>query len=164
MLQINATTEIDAPANEVWRKIAKLDEVQHYVESVTKSYYSSEQTEGVGAERTCEVQGFGTLQEKIVQWDEGESLTYTVDGMPRVIRSAQSHWAVEAITPFKTRISVQSTIETRYGVLGAAMAKYLMKPRMTRLLEGALASFRDFVEHSTETPRTQGQPLQARLA
>ena len=126
MLHVNATIEIDAPSNEVWRRLAKLDDVQNFVESVTKSYYSSEQTEGVGAERTCEVRGFGTLQERITQWDDGDSLTYAVEGMPKVVRSARSHWSLQAITPEKTRVVVQSTMETNYGIFGSLMAKYVM--------------------------------------
>lgn len=164
MLQINTSIEIDAPANDVWRKLAKLDDVQHWVESVEKSYYSSEQTEGVGAERTCEVRGFGTLQEKIVQWEDGQSLTYAVEGMPSIVRGAQSAWQVQAITPLKTRVSIQSSVETNYGVFGALMAKTMMRPRMTRLLEGGLRSFKDFVEHSQDAPKVRAQPLQAHVA
>ena len=41
------------------------------------------------------MRGFGTLQEKIVQWEDGQSLTYAVVGMPRIVRSAQSAWQVK---------------------------------------------------------------------
>lgn len=164
MLQINTSIEIDAPAIDVWRKLAKLDDVQNWVEGVEKSYYSSEQTEGVGAARTCEVRGFGTLQKKIVQWEDGQSLTYAVEGMPSVVRTAQSAWQVQAITPFQTRVSIQSSVETNYGLFGALMAKTMMKPRMTRLLEGALTSFKDFVEHSQHVAEVRAEPLQARVA
>jgi carbon monoxide dehydrogenase subunit G len=164
MLQINATIEINAPADLVWKRLAKLDDVQHFVESVQKSYYSSEQTEGIGAERTCEVKGFGTLQEKITQWDDGDSLTYAVEGMPKVVRSARSHWSLNAITPNKTRVTVESTMETNYGVFGSLMAKYMMRPQVTRLLEKGLASFKDYVEDSRTVADVRQEPLQAHVA
>lgn len=164
MLQINTTIEIDAPADEVWQKLAKLDDVQHWVESVRKSYYSSEQTEGVGAERICEVDGFGTLREKITDWHDGESLTYAVEGMPSIVRQGGSTWRVEAITPEKTRVSVTSQIETRYGVFGALFANLMMKPQIARLLQNGLQSFKDFVEHSEPVTDSSPRSLHAKVA
>lgn len=61
MLQLTTTIDIDAPVNAVWKAIAKLDEVPNFIDSVSRSCYSISQTEGVGAARTCEVTGFGTL-------------------------------------------------------------------------------------------------------
>lgn len=67
MLQIETTIDIDASVNDVWRRLAKLDNVQHWVDSVKKSHYTSDVKDGIGAERTCEVKGFGTLKEKVVE-------------------------------------------------------------------------------------------------
>lgn len=164
MLKLNAQIEIDAPADEVWQKLAKLDDVQHWVESVKSSHYSSGQTEGVGAQRICEVDGFGTLHETITDWQDGKALTYGVEGMPRIVRKAESTWSVEAITPEKTRVTVQSELETRYGVFGAMFAKSMMKPQLTRFLQSALTSFKDFTEHSTDTHEPTAAPLHAQVA
>ena len=87
-MQITRTIDINAPVNDVWKALAKLDDVQNFVDSVTKSYYNSEQKEGVGAARTCEVKGFGTLVEEIVDWKDGETLTYRVEGMPSIVKHA----------------------------------------------------------------------------
>lgn len=164
MLEINASIEIDASASAVWRKLAKLDDVQHYVENVKKSYYSSELTEGVGAERICEVQGFGTLREKITQWQDGKSFTYAVEGMPSIIRRGRSTWRVEAITPEKARVSISSRLETRYGFVGTLIGRLMMRPQITRLLEEALLSFKDFVEQSAPSEGKAPRPLHAQVA
>jgi carbon monoxide dehydrogenase subunit G len=164
MLQINTTIDIDAPINEVWRKLSKIDNVQEWVESVTKSYYSSEQTEGVGAERTCEVRGFGTLREKVVEWHDGETLIYMVEGMPSVVKHAKGTWRLEAINDRQTRVRNVVEIETRYGIFGALMGKFMMKPQMTRLMKSGTASFKEFVEQSVPEADASARPLHAHVA
>ncbi len=79
MLTIDSNIEIDAPIDLVWKKLAKLDDVQHWVTSVKSARYATEQTEGVGAERVCDVDGLGMLQETITDWRDGETLTYAVE-------------------------------------------------------------------------------------
>ncbi len=164
MLQITRTIDINAPVSDVWKALAKLDDVQNFVDSVTKSYYSSEQKEGVGAQRTCEVKGFGTLVEEIVEWKDGETLTYTVEGMPSIVKHAQSTWRLERTNHFKTTVSVTSSMETRYGVFGALVEKFGMKPRITRLLQDALAQFKEHVEQDVGQADTTAQPPQAHVA
>ena len=164
MLQITKTIDIDAPVNDVWQKLAKLDDVQNFVDSVTKSYYSSEQKEGVGAERTCEVKGFGTLVEEIVEWKDGETLTYTVAGMPPMVKHAQSNWRLERKSHIQTTVTVTSSMETRYGLFGAFMEKFAMKPRITRILEDALSQFKNYVEQAEAQTEAEAQPVQAHVA
>lgn len=164
MLQITETIDINAPADDVWKRIAKLDDVQNFVDSVTKSYYSSDQKEGVGAERTCEVQGFGTLVEEIVDWKDGETLTYTVDGMPPFVKHAQSTWRLERKNDFQTKVIVTSLMDTRYGPFGRLMENLAMKPRITKLLRGALVQFKDYVEQSSSQQEAAAQPVQANVA
>ena len=164
MLLIETTIDIDAPADEVWRKLAKLDDVQSWVRSVKKSYYSSDQTEGVGAERTCEVQGFGTLREKIVQWRDGESFAYTAEGMPSVVKHAQNTWRIEPISERQTRVRSRIQMETRYGIIGAMMGKLMMKPQISRLMKEATASFKDFVERPTSAAEISAEAVLSRVA
>jgi len=163
-MQISRSIDINAPVNDVWQKLAKLDDVQNFVDSVTKSYYNSEQKEGVGAARTCEVKGFGTLVEEIVEWKDGESLTYTVAGMPPMVKHAQSNWRLERKSHFQTTVTVTSSMETRYGVFGAFMERFVMKPRISRLLEDALSQFKSYVEHAEAQNDAEAQPLQAHVA
>ena len=161
MLQITTTIDIDAPVDDVWKKAAKLDDVQNFVDSVTKSYYSSEQKEGVGAERTCEVNGFGTLVEQIVDWKDGETFTYTVEGMPSIVKHAQSTWRLERENDFQTTVHTTISVETRYGVLGKMMETFALKPKMSATISSALAQFKQYVEKSQPEAQRSAAPLRA---
>ena len=154
-MQITEIIEINAPVQTVWEEIAKLDQVQHYVTSVTRSQYSSEARTGIGAQRTCDVQGFGTLVETIVDWRDGERLAYTVDGMPSIIKNAKSEWRVRAKNPSQTTVTVTSTMETRYGVLGSVLERLALEPKVRETIRGAVQEFKAYVENQ-DLPRTLG--------
>ena len=44
MLTIDSTIEIDAPVNLVWKKLAKLEDVHHWVESVKTAHIATRST------------------------------------------------------------------------------------------------------------------------
>jgi hypothetical protein len=161
MLTIDSNTEIDAPIDLVWKKLAKLDDVQHWVTSVKSARYATEQTEGVGAERVCDVDGLGTLQETITDWRDGETLTYAVEGMPRIVKHVENQWRLEAITPERTRVVSQIRLEARYGAAGALFVRLMMKPQLGGFMTTALREFRRFVEESGTESDARGRAVQA---
>ena len=148
MLQITRTIDIDAPVDAVWTKLAKLDDVEKFVDSVTRSEYTTERKEGVGAARACDVQGFGTLVEEIVDWKDGETFTYTVEGMPRFVKHAQSNWRLSRKNADQTTVTITSSIETRYGAFGKLMEKFALGPKLGVALSVALKQFKGHVERS----------------
>ena len=164
MLTIDSEIEINAPVDLVWKKLAKLDDVQHWVESIRTARYATDQTEGVGAQRVCEVDGLGTLNETFTEWNDGKSLAYTVEGMPRVVKHVQNKWQLEEITPERTRVVSQIQLETRYGAAGAFFARVMMKPQLGGFMKKALGEFRDFVEEGRTQPDPSVRPVHAHVA
>ena len=164
MLTIDSTIEIDAPAELVWRKLAKLDDVPLWVKSVQTAHYGTDQTEGVGAQRVCEVEGLGTLQETITEWEDQQTLTYAVQGMPRLVEHAQNTWNLEQITPERTRVHSRIQLETRYGPFGALFARLMMKPQLAAFMKDALGELRDFVENARTDPEPSLEPVHAHIA
>ena len=161
MLTIDSTIEINAPIDQVWKKLAKLDDVQHWAGNVETSRYATDQTEGVGAKRVCEVKGLGTLEETFTDWKDGETLTYAVEGMPRVVKHVQNTWRLEQITPERTRVFSQIQLQTRYGAAGALFASLMMKPQLTGFMKTALDEFRSFVESPSAQPDPSLRPVDA---
>lgn len=64
----------------------------------------------------------------------------------------------------KARVSISSRLETRYGFVGTLMGRLMMRPQVTRLLEEALLSFKDFVEQSVPSEEKAPRPLHAQVA
>ena len=79
---------IDAPKQKVWDALADFGNVQNMSPNIAKSYLTSEQVNGVGAERHCDFTAMGAqVEERIVEWNEGESLKidiYERKNMPMI--------------------------------------------------------------------------------
>jgi hypothetical protein len=64
---------IDAPAELVWARLAKLEDIELWSHLIKRATCPGERSRGVGAERTCELAGNITILERWVAWDEGRS-------------------------------------------------------------------------------------------
>ena len=84
MAKISSQIQINVPKNKVWDIIADFGNVSKWAPIVTKSAAIGSSNQGVGAERSCEVIQMGTVTEKAVEWDEGNSVKYEVKGLPSV--------------------------------------------------------------------------------
>ena len=110
-------------------------------------------TRGVGAERTCQLAGNLTVQERWVAWEEGRAFTYEGRGIP-LLKQARNHWPVIPQGD-KTLLISEAELEIKGGVLGRLLEPAL-GPAMRRMAPGALAAFKYFVE--------QGQPYPGKAA
>lgn len=67
---------IDAPVEEVWRRLSQLEDIQLWSSAVVAARCEGPVSRGVGAERTCDLKGGVTITERWLAWDEGRSFTY----------------------------------------------------------------------------------------
>ena len=70
--------QVYAPTEQVWAVLANIGAVQDYSPGVVKSYYTSNAREGVGASRHCDLLPTGTVEERIVDWRDGEQYSIEI--------------------------------------------------------------------------------------
>lgn len=72
MKTLSYQISIDAAPEKVWQIIADFGGVYKYSPGVRSSHSTSEANGGVRASRHCDLLPAGTLEERIVEWNEGE--------------------------------------------------------------------------------------------
>ena len=159
-MHIEHTIEINAPVDQVWSKISNLADIQNWTKAVTKSHFHTETERGIGAGRTCEVPGFGTLVENVLEWDEGKSFRLSLEGLPFFMKEASGGWRLEELGPNRTRGITSVDLETRFWPFGALMEKFALGPQFHKTIKGAQREFKAYVESSVEKPQgtEPGQP------
>jgi len=145
-MHIEHKIEIDAPADLVWSKISNLADIQNWTKAVKESHYHTEQTSGVGAGRTCDVPGFGTLVENVLEWEEGKSFRLSLEGLPFFIKEASGGWRLEQLGPDRTRGITFIDLKTRFWPIGALMERFLLGPQFNKTIKGAQREFKAYVE------------------
>ena len=148
MLEVSRTIEIEAPVERAWTKLSKLDDVERWAKGVLEARYHTPNTTGVGAGRTCEIEGFGTLVEEAVEWEDGVGFTLSIQGMPAIVASASGSWALEPAGPETTRATMTLKLQTRFWPVGALLERFVLGPKFVHQAEATTAAFKAFVEGS----------------
>ncbi len=109
MADVVERIEIGRPADEVWSALAQLDAISTWAPDVDHSSLMTGQTGGVGAVRRVQV-GRNAFVERITHWEPGRRLSYTIEGLPPVVRSVTNTWELEGDGP-STSVSLASRID-----------------------------------------------------
>jgi hypothetical protein len=144
MLKLVASVCIEAPAATVWAHLAKLEDIQLWSEAVLQARCEGTLSQGIGAERTCELVGHRTITERWLAWDEGCSFTYEGFGIP-LMKRAMNRWVVLPQGD-KTLLTSEAELEIKGGMLGR-MLEPILGPVLRSMAPHALAGFKYLVEH-----------------
>jgi hypothetical protein len=147
------TIEIDAPIDLVWGKISNLADIQNWTKAVKESHFHTETERGIGAGRTCDVPGFGTLVENVLAWDEGKSFNLSLEGLPFFIKEASGGWRLEELGPNRTRAITFIDVKTRFWPIGALLERFVLGPQFHKTVKGAQREFKTYIEGIVEEPK-----------
>ena len=150
-MQIQRIIEIDAPVETVWSKISNLTDIQNWSATVNEAHYHTDVQRGLGAGRTCDVKGFGTLVENVLEWKENESFRLSLEGLPAFVKDASGGWRLESLGANRTGATTTIDMQTRFWPVGALMEKFKLGPQFDKAIEGVQAEFKAYVEGSTTT-------------
>jgi len=152
-MHVQRIIEIDAPIAVVWRKLSNLTDIQNWSETINEAHYHTDVERGVGAGRTCDVKGFGTIVENVLEWNENESFKLSMEGLPALVKDARGGWRLESLGANRTRATMTIDMQTRFWPLGAVMEKLMLGPKFAKAIEGVQAEFKAYVESSLSTEK-----------
>ena len=145
MSTLTKQIEIDATSERVWKVLADFSNVANWAPTITESRSTTEANGGVGAERTCNHEKMGTLEERIVAWEEGRSLSYDViKGLPFPMKSLNNTWSVDAAGD-NAIVSLVMEFRMGMGPLGTLPALMARQP-MGKEMQVSLAGLKQYVE------------------
>jgi hypothetical protein len=84
---------VEAPVEAVWVVLADFEAISGWADFVDHSSLMTEQTEGVGMQRRVQI-GRATVVETVTAWEPGVTFSYSVTGLPPVIRSVTNTWRI----------------------------------------------------------------------
>lgn len=85
---------VDLAPIEIWRVLSEFETISSWVPNVEHSCLLAERTSGIGTTRRVQI-GRSVLVETVVEWVEPHTLSYSVEGLPPVIRSVTNTWRLE---------------------------------------------------------------------
>ena len=139
---------VNKPASEVWEVLGtQFQDAYKWARGLDHSQGHGEAAfDGAScSNRTCEVPGFGKIQEVIKKFDsEKYILAYEVTyGFPDFITSAVNTWKLTA-QGFNTKVEMNMEMQTK-GIKGAIMGP-MMKMNLNKMISGVLSDLKTYVE------------------
>ena len=110
MSQVSRQRDIAAEPDAVWQVLAEFDRIAAWAPNVDHSCLLTDQEWGVGTVRRVQV-GRAVLTETVRSWEPGISLSYSMGGLPKVVRSVVNTWQLHP-QGGGTRVSLTTDIDT----------------------------------------------------
>lgn len=143
--RLSARKIVQAPARNVWEVVADFPAVETWAPQVTKSYALGAKERGVGAERHCDIKGFGGIDEAITEWTEGRSLAYRVTPLGP-LGVSYSRWTVNEINDTSSEVLVELSYDLRFGLFGRVLHKIMMRRKLKQAFSKSLEALKKRVE------------------
>lgn len=88
------TVELPARPTQVWRVLADFASIGRWAPNVDHSCALTQLPSGVGAVRRIQT-GRATVIERVLEWEPPSRLSYSIEGLPPVVRRATNSWSIE---------------------------------------------------------------------
>lgn len=150
MSKFTTQVKINAPKHEVWKVLADIGGIYKWNPGVAHSYSTSEENSGEGATRHCDLQttggkSFGYLEERTVDWREGEGYKIDIYDSNLPIKSNVVEFTVKADED-GTIVSVSPEYAIKYGLLASLINRLFLQRKLQQAMEGLLAGLKYHVE------------------
>jgi hypothetical protein len=127
---------VGAPVDEVWAVLADFGAISGWADFVDHSSLMTEQTEGVGTKRRIQIDRT-TVVETVTAWEPGATFSYSVTGLPPVIRSVTNTWRIGE-SGGSTSVSISTQVDTGRRPPQLAIAKAVAR-RLAKASDAMLA-------------------------
>ncbi len=145
MTTLHHEIRINAPIAAVWKAVADLAAVQDWNPMVASARYLSDQREGVGAARRCELKPKGWVEERVWEWNPPHAIGLEVAASewPIVFMKWRTELHREGDA---TRMSQALDYKVKFGPLGALMDVLMMRRMLDRGIAGTFEGLKRHVE------------------
>ncbi len=156
-MEIKKEIIINRPVEDVWEVLGnQFTTAFTWARGLTHSEgFGKPKFEGATcSNRTCEVSGFGTIQEDLKMFDaRNHVLSYeVVKGFPGFITSAINTWSLQK-TGNQTRVRMHLKMQVK-GFKGAIMGP-MMKIQLNKTVSGVIEDLKIYVETGNPSPSKQ---------
>lgn len=149
MTTLQHQVSIDADIDQVWAAVADLLAVRDYNPMVASVHSLSEQTEGVGAARRCELKPKGWVEERVWDWAPPHAIGLEVaaSDWPLVFMK----WRTELHQNGNSTVVTQElNYKLKFGPVGELLDSLVMRRKLDQSIGTVFGNLKNFVE----TPRS----------
>lgn len=147
MHELSISKVINAPKSRVWEELKDFGSIYKVHPMIETSPVTNGIPSGNGSERTCVMYNGGEIKEKVFDYHEGEKYSVEViDPGPFPIETSLVTISVTEISANQTQVSFDMKFLPKYGAIGNAMAKLVMKKQFSSILMGVIDGLQTHIQ------------------
>lgn len=152
MTEFSESTIIHASSERVWEALADIGSIHVWNPGVKSSHTTSDLNSGLGASRHCDLGARHYLEEEIVEYEPGETLTMRIVDSNLPFAHADIRFVLEPEAT-STRVAVQPQYELKYGPVGQLMDRLFVRRTYEKGMRALLGGLKRHVESERQTAR-----------
>lgn len=142
MNTINFEMSINAPKEKVWKILADFSGIHKWAPLVTDSTSTTSNNNGLGCERSCEIQNMGSIHERVTEWNEGEGYRVEVATVPgTAVKSGFTSWLLESEGDH-----TMAKIASYFELEGTEEEKKAFLEKAPHLLKSSVIGLKHYIE------------------
>jgi len=145
MHTITVKREMNENVAGVWKVLDDYGTVYRYNPGVESSELLNDKKTGLGARRVCHFYDGSSLKETIIKYVPNQGYSFMLSDFSLPLKRATTHFRLAPINEDKCLLSVTIEFEPKFGPLGWLMAKLLMRPMLTKALNGLTKGLDDYI-------------------
>lgn len=127
MRNITLDRHIKAPRGAVWAVLADYPNISSWNTGVKNSFSTGDATEGVGAQRHCDLAPMGGLEETIREWEPESKLAISIDKASKLpMKNALATFSL-ADDGDETDFTLSYDYAPKFAILGRMLDKQFQK-------------------------------------
>lgn len=157
MTKFKKRITIDASKQAVWEIVSNLGDIYKFHPGVSKSYYTTDKVEAIGAARICELRPVGKILETVKNWEEGNGFLLEIEGIEKALPAKEftGHFQLERVDNNKTQVSLTLSYEMKLGLIGDLLNKLIIRSKMEEGIDALLSGLKVHSEKGLEIKNTK---------
>ena len=151
MSTFETQTTVNAPVESVWRVLADIGSISKWNLGVVESHVTTDEVEGVGAGRYCDLGGRNYLDESVVEWEPKRRLTMRIERSNLPFKRADIRFVLKQAAS-STIVNVSPEYELKYGPLGRLLDLLFVRRTYRKGMEALLSGLKEHVENAEDPP------------
>lgn len=154
MAQIQVRSIIDASAERAWDALADFGNIHLFNPHLSGSHLvEGGESCGVGTRRQCDLKRGGSLHERVVEWQPGESYTVEINAPSMPVTNMRTTMAVRSVGEGRCEVSMDSRYYPKYGIFGGLLDAIFLRHVMRSMLRGVVVGLDRYLRTSTPAPK-----------
>ena len=149
MSSFATSTVIAAPRQVVWAALADIGSIHVWNPGVTDSHLTSQLDGALGATRHCDLGGRNYLDEEVVEFVAGESLTMRITKTNLPFQHADIRFRLESRGD-STTVTVSPLYKLKFGPIGALVDRLYVRRTYEKGMQSLLGGLKRHIEASED--------------